>query len=585
MNNRLIEGLSTINDTTLSPFASDSVEALLNYYLQKLSSILALEHDALCIARAAFLLGQEGDELLVLGGNDNAAEQVGKNANTCVSSQILTMYNHCIDAKANYYSGQYNFLYMCHGGIEGAIYFRTREAIGADARALAETLASQMSIALENINLYRKLKKTSFNDWLTRLPNRNEFINLISQSKLTALSQNIALVDLKHFSDVNDGLGQDIGNSLLIAVANRLKNSFDSDVHIGRVTADVFGIVGDANFVDPFIINDLFRTPFSIGVHTLQVNVSVGMHSVAPNIDAIFQLRCANVALNHAKQSLTSNYSFYSPAMDEETKERLEIIRNLQHDFDKEKLEVWYQPQVNLHSGELIGLEALLRWRNAKGEFVSPEVFVPLAEYSGSIVDIGKWVLAEAIRRMKMLATTENKPLRMAVNVSLLQFRDPEFVPYVKYILDIHGVTPSLLELEVTESVVMDEPEIVIQSLNELKNYGISIAIDDFGTGFSSLSYIQQMPLDRLKIDKSFVQECGNRKNEVISQVIVNLGQQLGLTTIAEGVENKEQVRKMIALGAQEAQGYYFARPMSFDKLRSYLASSMSAEISKAVNQ
>jgi EAL domain-containing protein (putative c-di-GMP-specific phosphodiesterase class I) len=392
------------------------------------------------------------------------------------------------------------------------------------------------------------------------------------KTDLTVRKQ-LALVDLSHFSDINDGLGQDIGNSLLVAVSKRLVNSFSDGIQIGRITGDVFGIIGDASFVEPDIINDLFRKPFSVSSHALPINVNIGFYEIQANVDAIYQLRCANVALNHAKKSISKNAAFYSPAMDDETRQRLDIIRNLQHDFECEKLEVWYQPQIDLLTEETVGVEALLRWRDPKGEFISPEVFVPLAEYSGLIVEIGKWVLAESVRRLKVLIAAGYSNIRMAVNVSVLQFRDQSFVNYVKYVIDLHGIPPKLLELEITESVVMDEPEIVIQALNQLKAFGVHIAIDDFGTGFSSMSYIQKLPLDRLKIDRSFVKDIDTNKDAFIAQAIVNLGKQLGLVTIAEGVERKSQASQMLKLGTDEAQGYLFAKPMPFSDLKTYLLS------------
>lgn len=574
MNAKLMSGLDAINDTAMSPSSVSSVMDYLGYQLAKMNDVLGLSGSALCVSRAGHLLDKDSNNLYVIGAINAFLPILQNDAATALPKRLAKLLQHCLDSKTHYYSSKDNLLYLNYSGLESLIYFQSATALEVSEQKIAETMASQISIGLENVNLYSKLKTTSFNDWLTKLPNRNEFINLISAMKtdLTVRKQ-LALVDLSHFSDINDGLGQDIGNSLLVAVSKRLVNSFSDGIQIGRITGDVFGIIGDASFVEPDIINDLFRKPFSVSSHALPINVNIGFYEIQANVDAIYQLRCANVALNHAKKSISKNAAFYSPAMDDETRQRLDIIRNLQHDFECEKLEVWYQPQIDLLTEETVGVEALLRWRDPKGEFISPEVFVPLAEYSGLIVEIGKWVLAESVRRLKVLIAAGYSNIRMAVNVSVLQFRDQSFVNYVKYVIDLHGIPPKLLELEITESVVMDEPEIVIQALNQLKAFGVHIAIDDFGTGFSSMSYIQKLPLDRLKIDRSFVKDIDTNKDAFIAQAIVNLGKQLGLVTIAEGVERKSQASQMLKLGTDEAQGYLFAKPMPFSDLKTYLLS------------
>jgi len=574
MNAKLMSGLDAVNDTAMSPSSVSSVMDYLGYQLAKMNDVLGLSGSALCVSRAGHLLDKDSNNLYVIGAINAFLPILQNDAATALPKRLAKLLQHCLDSKTHYYSSKDNLLYLNYSGLESLIYFESATALEVSEQKIAETMASQISIGLENVNLYSKLKTTSFNDWLTKLPNRNEFINLISAMKtdLTVRKQ-LALVDLSHFSDINDGLGQDIGNSLLVAVSKRLVNSFSDGIQIGRITGDVFGIIGDASFVEPHIINDLFRKPFSVSSHALPINVNIGFYEIQANVDAIYQLRCANVALNHAKKSISKNAAFYSPAMDDETRKRLDIIRNLQHDFECEKLEVWYQPQIDLLTEETVGVEALLRWRDSNGKFISPEVFVPLAEYSGLIVEIGKWVLAESVRRLKVLIAAGYSNIRMAVNVSVLQFRDQSFVNYVKYVIDLHGIPPKLLELEITESVVMDEPEIVIQALNQLKAFGVHIAIDDFGTGFSSMSYIQKLPLDRLKIDRSFVKDIDTNKDAFIAQAIVNLGKQLGLITIAEGVERKSQASQMLKLGTDEAQGYLFAKPMPFSDLKTYLLS------------
>lgn len=582
MNEDLISGLDAINDTSTRPQSNDSVTDYLAFQLTKINHVLGLSKGAFCISRAGHLIEKDTDDLYIIGAINQFLPILNTPALPNLPKRLLKLTQHCFESKENYYSSRDNLLYVVHSGLASVVYFESEIALDQTAQKIAETFASQVSLGLENVNLFRKLKQTSFNDWLTKLPNRNEFINLISIMKTKRGSrQNLALVDLSHFSDVNDGLGQDIGNSLLIAVASRLSNSFSDEIRIGRITGDVFAIIGNASFVEANIINDLFRTPFLVAAHSLQVNVNIGFYEIQPDVDAIYQLRCGNVALNHAKKSISTNSVFYTPAMDDETRKRLDIIRNLQHDFEREKLEVWYQPQIDLLTEKTIGVEALLRWRDSSGQFVSPEVFVPLAEYSGLIVEIGKWVLAESVRRLKVLIAAGCPKVRMAVNVSVLQFRDHDFVDYVKYIVDLHGIPPTLLELEITESVVMDEPEIVIQALDKLKKFGILIAIDDFGTGFSSMSYIQKLPLDRLKIDRSFVKDIDTNKNAFIAQAIVNLGKQLGLTTIAEGVENKSQASQMLKLGTDEAQGYLYAKPMPFAELKVFLIGAVGTKVVK----
>jgi len=229
------------------------------------------------------------------------------------------------------------------------------------------------------------------------------------------------------------------------------------------------------------------------------------------------------------------------------------------------------QTAIDLLSEKVVGMEGLLRWPDGNNGYISPAVFIPLAEYSGLIVDIGQWVLEESCRRLKSLNESGFDNLRVAVNISIPQFRDRYFVDKVKDALKASNCDPSFLELEITESVVMDEPQIVIDALSTLKAHGVAIAIDDFGTGFSSMSYLQKLPLDRLKVDRSFVKDIQPGQSAVLAETIVTLGNKLGLLTIAEGVETREQASYMIKLGCDEAQGYLYAKPMPFGELLDFL--------------
>ena len=253
------------------------------------------------------------------------------------------------------------------------------------------------------------------------------------------------------------------------------------------------------------------------------------------------------------------------------------MIRQLRDDFGERKLQLWYQPQIDLVTQEIIGMEALLRWPSSDGGFVSPAVFVPLAEYSGLIIDIGAWVMQEACEKLRLLTEANFIGLRMAVNVSMPQFRDPAFIDLVKKAITDNSLAPDCIELEITESIVMDEPQLVVDALHELKEFGVKVALDDFGTGFSSMSYLQQLPLDRLKVDRAFVNEISPNKSAFIAETIVTLGAKLGLRTIAEGIEKPEQANFLLKLGCDEAQGFMYAKPMPFDDLLTFIEQHKSA--------
>ncbi|GEA08036.1 hypothetical protein KUL42_27970 [Alteromonas sp. KUL42] len=467
----------------------------------------------------------------------------------------------------------FSVLFISRAGFEAAVYVRQTHEISDLDKHLLEVFLSSISVGYENVNLFHELRNAAFRDWLTRLPNRNEFINMLDKPHIFSCENCcVALIDVNHFSDINDGLGQEVGNELLRAISDRFQASFDDSVKKGRIGADVFGLIGPESQVSPENINAIFQSSYQVGDHTLPVNVTVGLCKLdnKRNI-GIEILKRTNIALNRAKKNISDNFEYYAKDIEDQTTWRLDMIRRLRNDFGARKLELWFQPQVDLLSEKVVGMEGLLRWPDGEGGYISPAVFVPLAEYSGLIVDIGEWVLEESCRRLQQLRELDYGDLRVAVNISIPQFRDRLFVDKVKHALSEANCEPSLLELEITESVVMDEPQIVIDALRALKEFGVKIAIDDFGTGFSSMSYLQQLPLDRLKVDRSFVKDIKPGASAVLAETIVTLGNKLGLLTIAEGVEKREQASYMIKLGCDEAQGYLYAKPMPFDALLDFL--------------
>ncbi len=510
-------GLEKIITSSANLFEEHSVKEFCEGVVTQISSLIGLDSEGLLCARAGSLLDREDEEVYVLGAAGEYAKYINQPVFTLKNLEIEENISRCLRLKKHIFEPSCSVLYISRAGFEAAVFVRQTHEI-------------------------------------------------------SELDKHLLLIDVNHFSDINDGLGQEVGNELLRAISDRFQSSFDSIVKKGRIGADVFGLIGPDELVCPKSINNIFQSSFQVGDHTLPVNITLGLCKLDNKRHiGIEILKRTNIALNRAKKNLTDNFEYYAKDIEDQTTWRLDMIRQLRSDFAARKLELWFQPQVDLLNEKVVGMEGLLRWPNGEGGYISPAVFVPLAEYSGLIVDIGEWVLEESCRRLQELKEKGYGHLRVAVNISIPQFRDRLFVDKVKQALSNANCDPSLLELEITESVVMDEPQIVIDALRSLKEFGVQIAIDDFGTGFSSMSYLQQLPLDRLKVDRSFVKDIKPGASAVLAETIVTLGNKLGLLTIAEGVEKREQASYMIKLGCDEAQGYLYAKPMPFDALLAFL--------------
>ncbi len=570
-------GLQKIIQSAANLLEEHSVKGFCEGIVTQISSMIGLEAEGVVCARAGSVIDKDDDEgVYVLGAAGDFADYINEPIEQLHDQQIVEFVNRCLKFQKHVFEDNFSVLYINSSGFEAAVYVNMRKELSELDRQLLEIFLSSVSVGYENVNLFHQLRNAAFRDWLTRLPNRNEFINMLDRPHQIESKGgvNVALIDINHFSDVNDGLGQDVGNMVLSAVSTRLQEAFGDEVKKGRIGADVFGLIGDQDIVNQDKINEVFQLAFIAGDHTLPLNVTIGLTRLTGERNrGNTLLKQSNIALNRAKKNLTDNYEYFAPEIEEKTTWRLNMIRRLRSDFADRKLELWFQPQVDLISEDVVGMEGLLRWPDGQGKYISPAVFVPLAEYSGLIVDIGQWVLEASCARIKQLGEAGYGHLRVAVNISIPQFRDRLFVQKVIDAIEKNGIDPTLLELEITESVVMDEPQIVIDALRTLKEYGVQIAIDDFGTGFSSMSYLQQLPLDRLKVDRSFVSDIQPGGNAFIAETIVTLGNKLGLSTIAEGVEKREQASYMLKLGCDEAQGYLYAKPMPYDELVAYLAS------------
>ena len=443
-------------------------------------------------------------------------------------------------------------------------------------------LYATVTAALRAFEQIRKLDELAFYDRLCNLPNRNRFLDLSDERLASGRHPDdvMAILDVDDFSEINDALGHQQGDRLLQAVAERLKTEISADVVLARIGSDTFGLMGSAGVVDPVALLSLFRTPFVVQDDSMVVTATMGLTKLmGRDVLARDAIKDANIALKQAKKTRRGSFVMFSAEMGSEIRERVRLLQNLRQAVESERLFVVYQPQVHLLTGAVVGMEALIRWRNEDGTFVPPDRFIPLAEASGMIVAIGDWVLRSACHELVRLQAMGLADLRMSVNVSQIQFRHPEFLEKLNAALLDTRINPKCLELEITESVAMDDPQFMLESLHMVRELGISIAIDDFGTGYSSLSHLRQLPIDRLKIDRAFVTELSRDvSGGHIASMVIELGRNLKLTVIAEGIEEEAQAQKLLAMGCHEGQGYLYAKPMSAVALREWLANRLASQ-------
>jgi diguanylate cyclase (GGDEF)-like protein len=445
-------------------------------------------------------------------------------------------------------------------------------------------IARKISLAEE------KIHSLAYYDNLTGLPNRTFCLELITQAIRLAYrhKRNFAtlFIDLDFFKRINDTLGHAIGDQLLQAVSERLQKYIRKSDHIARLEEDdmaesVSRIGGDEYIVllneikDPHdaakvanrILTDLLK-PFKLNNHEVYVTASIGI-SVFPfdGEDSESLLRNADIAMSHAKKQGRNNFQFYSESMNTNALKRLTLENNLRKALERKEVFLHYQPKMDAKDKKIVGVEALIRWKHPELGLVSPAEFIPLAEETGLIIPIGEWVLRTACSQNKAWQKAGLEPIRISVNLSSRQFEQKNLLETISLVLFEADLDPEYLELEITESTVMKNPKYAIATLQELKATGINISIDDFGTGYSSLNYLRQLPLDSLKVDRSFVNKALTSTSDAsIISAIIALAHNLNLKVVAEGVETEEQLKFLRKLQCNEVQGYLFSKPLHADE-------------------
>ncbi len=422
-----------------------------------------------------------------------------------------------------------------------------------------------------------QINHLAYHDALTGLPNRHLFhdrlIQSLAHAHLHQESLAILFIDMDRFKNVNDSLGHNIGDELLKKIARRLEECIREGDTLARLGGDEFIVLLPTVFLQQVeriarrILEEM-KAPFIIDGFELFISASIGV-SMYPNdgIDQDTLIKNADTAMYQAKELGKNTYQFYTLAMSTQSFAKLEMESYLRKAIERNELVVYYQPQIDLMNQQLIGMEALVRWKHPKLGMVSPGKFIPLAEETGLIVPVGEWVLRTACKQAKQWHDQGIWPLKMSVNMSVRQFQQQNIVALVAAVLEDTKISPSSLELEITESILQNI-DMIMPQLEKLKKLGVQISIDDFGTGYSSLNYLKNFPVDTLKIDQSFIRDiyCDPR-NATIVMTIIAMAQTLQMNVIAEGVETEEQLRFLIQQQCDGAQGYYFSPPIPAEEI------------------
>ena len=423
-------------------------------------------------------------------------------------------------------------------------------------------------------NAHKKLMEDLvFYDSLTKLPNRKLFEDRLSQVfKISDTSKNqpaVLFLDLDRFKFINDSQGHHIGDEFLKIVSKRLLESIRHTDTVGRFAGDEFAILLPNSDKEEAIalakrLNQALAEPFEVMGHSLTVSASIGIafsSGIDESVDGL--IKKADTAMYYTKKYGKNNYTVYTEELDQKTAYKLTLEQDLKSAIKNRELVLHYQPITDLKTGELSAMEALIRWNHPVLGLVPPDHFIPISEESGQIVSIGKWVLQNACAQTKTWQDLGHPPFKICVNISTIQLQHPNFVQTVKTILEETGLDAKWLELEVTESILMEDTKTLKESLLNLKALGISMSIDDFGTGYTSLSYLRQFSFDRVKIDRSFVQDINNDLNgKAITSTIIALAHKLNMEVIAEGIEDETQLAYLREENCDEGQGYYFSHPL-----------------------
>lgn len=570
-------GLQMIVESSNALFCSKNPRELSAKILTEISSLLNLQAEGVVCLRLDECQDEAELVVRIVGANGRFSGAVEGNLDSLDAPQVAKALNQCLREQQTLRLAEATVLFFprFQAGADYACYVTCERPLDDTEIELLQVFSVSISRGLYNVALFSRLEEMAYQDDLLKIPNRNALIRMLDMTlKSNGKDQSVlVLIDIDNFSGANTAFGTGYGDFILGLVAKKLRDAFSSEVLIARVRDDLFAILGPQAQVRAAEIVALFRRhkrPYELGqVHSLS---SVTMHLADFTGTASVALQDALLTLKQAKRLGHDQHGVYDPRLQGAHAESYRMLLALRDAVEAGQISVELQPQIDLDTQQVTGVEALARWRKADGKMVPPLSFIPLAEATGYILPLGDLLMRLALQVAKQLADAGYPQIRVAVNVSAPQLLQHDFIERFSSHLQAAGVRPQQIEVEITESVAMRTFDTVCEKLRALRAMGVEVAIDDFGTGFSSLSYLRLLPADRLKIDRSFILEIGEVSDQqMIAEAVIQIAARVGMQVIAEGVETQQQADWILSHGCRQAQGYLFAKPMACAELLDWL--------------
>lgn len=570
-------GLQMIVDSSNALFCSKNTRELSAKILSEIASLLNLQAEGIVCVRAEESAEAGVPKARIISASGRFLRSIDASLDSLDSPGVATLLRRSLQEQQTLCLHDCTVLFFprFQAGADYACYLATERELDDTELELLKVFSASISRGLYNVALFSRLEEMAYQDDLLKIPNRNALIRMLDMTLRdeSKAERVLVLIDIDNFSGANTAFGTGYGDFILGLVAKKLCDAFDGNVLIARVRDDLFAILGPQVQVSAAAIVALFRRhsrPYELGqVHSLS---SVTMHLGDFTGTASVALQNALLTLKQAKRAGHDQHRVYDPRLLGAHAEAYRMLLALRDAVEAGHISVELQPQIDLQTHRVTGVEALARWRKADGKMVPPLSFIPLAEATGYILPLGDLLMRLALQAAKQLADAGYGDIRVAVNVSAPQLLQHDFIERFVAHLQAAGVSPAQVEVEITESVAMGTFDTVCEKLRALRAMGVNVAIDDFGTGFSSLSYLRLLPADRLKIDRSFVLEIGQLGDQqMIAEAVIQIAARVGMQVIAEGVETPQQADWILEHGCREAQGYLFAKPMSCSDLLRWL--------------